>query len=165
MPSQTWTQCKCDQRTKTMKFENCKACLMENYPFTPPPPPPSPPPSFNSQYSIGGWVREEKIWGFWRFRPGIKQMISYAHSFGMTLPSFFHLSCSSTLQYTVPLFDPLVLYCVTSVTSFDRRATFILYLLSYDMGRPSLQDVFFFDESSSKSNKKKVSDADSRKAH
>ena len=41
----------------------------------------------------------------------------------------------------VPLFFPEVLYCVTSVTSFDNRATFILYRLSYDKGRPSLGDT------------------------
>ena len=41
----------------------------------------------------------------------------------------------------LPLIDPVVLYCVTSVTSFDSRATFILYLLSYERGRPSLEDV------------------------
>ena len=40
-----------------------------------------------------------------------------------------------------PFFVPVVLYPVTSVTSFDKRATFILYLLSYDKGRPSLEDV------------------------
>lgn len=41
----------------------------------------------------------------------------------------------------IPFFVPVVLYPVTSVTSFDKRATFILYLLSYDKGRPSLEDV------------------------
>ena len=46
----------------------------------------------------------------------------------------------NTKQYS-PLFDPVVLYCITSVTSFDSRATLILYLLSYDMGRPSLGDI------------------------
>ena len=54
------------------------------------------------------------------------------------------LSCSNglipKLKY-VPLFFPEVLYCVTSVTSFDNRATFILYRLSYDKGRPSLGDT------------------------
>ena len=41
----------------------------------------------------------------------------------------------------VPFFVPVVLYLVTSVTSFDNSATFTLYLLSYDKGRPSLGDV------------------------
>lgn len=43
--------------------------------------------------------------------------------------------------YIVPFFVPVVLNPVTSRTSFDNRATLILYLLSYDIGRPSLEDV------------------------
>ena len=54
----------------------------------------------------------------------------------------------------LPLFDPVVLYCITSLTSFDNRATFILYLLSYDKGRPSLGDMLFLVPCSVKKKKK-----------
>lgn len=57
--------------------------------------------------------------------------------------------------YIVPFFVPVVLYPVTSQTSFDNRATFILYLLSYDIGRPSLEDVLSLESFSVLGRKKK----------
>lgn len=46
-----------------------------------------------------------------------------------------------SLSVNLPFLVPVVLYPVTSEISFDNRATFILYLLSYDKGSPSLGDL------------------------
>ena len=46
-----------------------------------------------------------------------------------------------SLSVNLPFLVPVVLYPVTSEISFDNRAIFILYLLSYDKGSPSLGDL------------------------